>query len=934
MNSIRGSEWNRWDLHLHTASSYDYKYKDKDADDLLCQTLRDNNIKAVAITDHFIIDKDRINSLRTKAPDIVFFPGVELRTDKGGDNLHLILIFSEKLDLNDLSNDFEAIMRRGSAKAPDSDDTIYWDFSDIIKFANEHDALISIHAGRKTNGIDKEITNSLPVNQAIKAEIVNNIHFFELGQKRDINDYETHVFKAVDRKPLIMCSDCHHPNQYQPKESLWIKADLTFEGLKQCLYQPLERVYVGVVPPILDRLQKNKQVNIDRIEVHRIDEPINNQYCWFDCSLPLNPGLVAIIGNKGSGKSALSDILGHLCKCSTMDKASFLNNTRFRKLPKNYADDYIATLSWADKEKYNSRLSESEYDSSIEDAQYLPQKYIEDVCNNIDDTFQREIDKVIFSYVDRTERGDAPNLSGLVQQKSRFIEAKIQSSLLSLKELNASIIRLETKKTNTYKKQIAESLKKTEATLSRHDKSKPTEVKRPDPKSENEEYQKELSALNNKIEKYKLIIEALVSETVVRINNFITDVKSLIAQIMVLEERFTNTQELVTNFINKYEVEGAYEFSLVSSLDFFNDLLEQIEIERVEAQIKLKEYKEELKTLETQKAELISSADNEEKHYQKYLSDLEEWNTRREEIIGDEETEGSLDYYKYESEYLNTKLDQEYSDACSQRDNIVRDIFTQKEQLSSVYKEIYTPIQGEISSLLGNLEDNITFEAELYMSNSNLQGNTLGFINHKFKGRFGRSTEANSEFDRLYRKTDFCNVESVLNFVHELSTAVTENFENAEKKVQDRQGFYDFLFGLSYIGVNFKLKMGNRNLNELSPGERGIVLLIFYLALSKECKPIIIDQPEDNLDNQSVYSKLVPCICKAKQHRQVIIVTHNPNLAVACDAEQIIFCNMNKDTYQINYTSGAIENPEIRKHVIDVLEGTMPAFDLRRRKYN
>lgn len=934
MNSIRGSEWNRWDLHLHTASSYDYKYKAKDSDDLLCQTLRDNNIKAVAITDHFIIDKDRIESLRAKAPEIVFFPGVELRTDKGSNNLHLILIFSEQSDLDTLSSNFEVIMRREKAKASDSNETIYWDFNDIIDFAKKQNALISIHAGRKTNGVDEEIKNSSLFKEAIKEEIANNIHFFEMGQRRDIEGYEKFVFPSIDRKPLIMCSDCHHPNQYQPKESLWIKADLTFEGLKQCLYQPLERVFVGVIPPVLDRLQKNKQVNIDEIEIHRVDSPTHDQYCWFDCSLPLNPGLVAIIGNKGSGKSALSDILGLLCKCSTMDKASFLNNIRFRKLPNNYADDYIATLSWADKEKYNSRLSESEYDSSIEDAQYLPQKYIEDVCNNIDDTFQREIDKVIFSYVDRTERGDAFNLSGLVQQKSRFIEAKIQSSLLSLKELNASIIRLETKKTNTYKKQIAESLKKTEATLSRHDKSKPTEVKRPDPKSENEEYQKELSALNNKIEKYKLIIEALVSETVVRINNFITDVKSLIAQIMVLEERFTNTQELVTNFINKYEVEGAYEFSLVSSLDFFNDLLEQIEIERVEAQIKLKEYKEELKTLETQKAELISSADNEEKHYQKYLSDLEEWNTRREEIIGDEETEGSLDYYKYESEYLNTKLDQEYSDACSQRDNIVRDIFTQKEQLSSVYKEIYTPIQGEISSLLGNLEDNITFEAELYMSNSNLQGNTLGFINHKFKGRFGRPTEANSEFDRLYRKTDFCNVESVLNFVHELSTAVTENFENAEKKVQDRQGFYDFLFGLSYIGVNFKLKMGNRNLNELSPGERGIVLLIFYLALSKECKPIIIDQPEDNLDNQSVYSKLVPCICKAKQHRQVIIVTHNPNLAVACDAEQIIFCNMNKDTYQINYTSGAIENPEIRKHVIDVLEGTMPAFDLRRRKYN
>ena len=113
--------------------------------------------------------------------------------------------------------------------------------------------------------------------------------------------------------------------------------------------------------------------------------------------------------------------------------------------------------------------------------------------------------------------------------------------------------------------------------------------------------------------------------------------------------------------------------------------------------------------------------------------------------------------------------------------------------------------------------------------------------------------------------------------------------------------------------------MGNHPLEELSPGERGIILLIFYLALSKESKPIIIDQPEDNLDNQSVYSKLVPCICKAKQKRQVIIVTHNPNIAVACDAEQIVYCEMDKMRNQIRYVSGAIENPTIRNHVVYAL---------------
>ena len=133
--------------------------------------------------------------------------------------------------------------------------------------------------------------------------------------------------------------------------------------------------------------------------------------------------------------------------------------------------------------------------------------------------------------------------------------------------------------------------------------------------------------------------------------------------------------------------------------------------------------------------------------------------------------------------------------------------------------------------------------------------------------------------------------------------------------------------------MEFGLTLQGRPLEELSPGERGLVLLIFYLALSNNKQPIIIDQPEDNLDNQSIYTKLVPCILEAKKNRQVIIVTHNPNIAIACDAEQIIIANINKSSLEISYKSGSIENEDINKDIVDILEGTVPAFNLRERKY-
>ena len=97
----RGSEWRKWDLHLHTASSFDYKYNSEDADKKLIDTLKSNNISVIAITDHFVIEKDRITNLRELAAamsyDLVIFPGVELRTDKGGSNIHPIIIFDNNI---------------------------------------------------------------------------------------------------------------------------------------------------------------------------------------------------------------------------------------------------------------------------------------------------------------------------------------------------------------------------------------------------------------------------------------------------------------------------------------------------------------------------------------------------------------------------------------------------------------------------------------------------------------------------------------------------------------------------------------------------------------------------------------------------------------------------------------------------------------------
>ena len=80
---------------------------------------------------------------------------------------------------------------------------------------------------------------------------------------------------------------------------------------------------------------------------------------------------------------------------------------------------------------------------------------------------------------------------------------------------------------------------------------------------------------------------------------------------------------------------------------------------------------------------------------------------------------------------------------------------------------------------------------------------------------------------------------------------------------------------------------------------------------------------------------LVKFLKEAKKRRQIIIVTHNPNLAVVADAEQIIHVSLDKKNSRndFSFKSGAIGNSEINRAVVDILEGTLPAFDNRRLKY-
>ena len=288
---------------------------------------------------------------------------------------------------------------------------------------------------------------------------------------------------------------------------------------------------------------------------------------------------------------------------------------------------------------------------------------------------------------------------------------------------------------------------------------------------------------------------------------------------------------------------------------------------------------------------------------------------------------------KIELEYIENQLQKDYEEHKKNRAEIVTQIFQKKKEITEIYKSIYTPVEKEIKRILKDVDSKINFSTDMVVLDKEFGNRLLSYVSKSYNGIFSGKTESVNTINNMLKDKDFNNITDVLKFTEEVLECIYEDIDNSSKKVKNKQEFYQLICNLDYIDIVYSLKVGALSLQELSPGERGIVLLIFYLALSKDDIPIIIDQPEDNLDNQSVYDKLVPCICEAKKKRQVVIVTHNPNIAIACDAEQIIYCNIDKNNNKIFYKSGSIENSNIRKKVIDILEGTMPAFDLRRRKY-
>jgi hypothetical protein len=271
----------------------------------------------------------------------------------------------------------------------------------------------------------------------------------------------------------------------------------------------------------------------------------------------------------------------------------------------------------------------------------------------------------------------------------------------------------------------------------------------------------------------------------------------------------------------------------------------------------------------------------------------------------------------------------------------------EKQALESLYAPLHKALQEGSA-----IDKRLTFVARIGADIIAHARRGLEIVDRSRKGNY-RGEEsllenAFKEFCGAIEQADF-DRQAIKQAIDSLRKTFTElggkphRIADQTRKDRTEQEFDNWFYSTEQFFVTYSIRFDDKSLELLSPGQKGIVLLLLYLDIEREDnRPLVIDQPEENLDNLSVYEHLIEYFRKRKKTRQILIITHNPNLVVNTDSEQVVVANFDgRRTPKIDYAAGPLEDtssnaddPGIREHVCKILEGGEEAFRRREERYS
>lgn len=910
----RGSEWRIWDLHVHTPLSIENSYgcaNDEDGWNKYITALEQlpSDIKVLGINDYLFIDgykkvKEYKDSGRLSNIELLL-PVVEFRLarfcgHKQFKRINFHVIFSDEVSVDVIQHQF--LNALSSQYALSSDCTQQW--GGVVTRENLEDLgrriINSVPDEQKHNYGSplKEGFNNLNLELSQITTILNNApQYFKgkyltaigktewdefkwddtsIAEKKTIINQADIVFTAAENiqrfnnakvklqeqhvnSLLLDCSDAHSFADASTKDRLgncmtWIKADPTFEGLKQILFEPEDRVCICDSKPEY----KYDYDVIDRVE-------LNSANTWHQ-TIYLNQNLNSIIGGRSTGKSTLLASLAASFNCADdVDNKDYINQLR----------DSVHVY-WRDGQENGDKYIE-----------YFPQNKISKVAE------PQETDKLLMDI-----------LLGKEDVKVEYDKHKsLLASRFSTIQTNVALY-FEKRRLYIEKKLYIKGIG--------DDKGIKIEISKLE--KQRNEYQSRLTDKSDVLNIYIKDAEEIRKKQMVK--------SLLLKESEILKQHQQDCFVVINNSINISDLTSEHSLELSQIIKSATEKA-NTEVQEVITQILAKNIQS-ISKIDAQIAEIQS------KDVYKEGKQIFEANKSLTDIIK-------------QLDELNKKLAL-----------ITRETET-SQKLHEEFKEIGRNLLSMHISYLDAMND-IAFKMRLQYEDVLLTSAIVlkPALNQALSECISlRSTAMNDLIDSVvkgFNKRTKIDIEECLTNI--LNKALRN--EIPFKAGYDAQSFMSRILSENWFGLSLNVEYDGDNLKDMSPGKRSFVVLKLLLDFSDKRSPILIDQPEDNLDNRAIYTDLVKYIRKKKKERQIILVTHNPNIVVGADSEEVIIANQNgknspnKNGIKFRYLCGSLENSKdrindeimpildrcgVREHVCDILEGGKNAFMDREHKY-
>jgi len=981
------------DLHIHSDESNDFprecsyngekifpeekeKEKNLKPEDFLdaARTNYENRLDLISITDHMKFRKScEISQFSRK--EIVSLPGIEVGiriSETTEESIHLLCIFEEGKSSEDIEHIFSGITDLLPYDKRKDDYSIKTDIKSFIeKVHNKHGVCIAAHVNTK-GGIRKAFFESdikyIMKERELKAlneqknrngenwsngkeqylqsltneviELRNDIQdkyldylieteidAIQVQKSSDYKFYSSEYCEKLKLKtiPAILSSDAHCLKAIgYPSKITFVKmTDCNWQNLKQALQDPQTRIrYSDNVN--IHNFTKIKGIIFDGEDgFFKSIDIVNNQ------SRPQVFGfadnLTCLIGGRGSGKSATIDALRYVFKEKKeldllpeklrediIDRLNHtLKNTTIYLLMENEnGEEIIISIlydNWENR-KYNSKFMNGE-DAGINlstSLSYSLDIYGWSEIENLgkDKIKQRElIDNFISGIKDVQERiseqklllntnrqdllRSAKELKDLIPTIKDFNEVKAAYDKINTPQMQSLFKELDIEQK---KKAALEGLKKKITEIGEHIemnydveetiKTAQSIIKKNFENDEQDEYKKWLTKINRNIFGKEEGPLSILLQAYERIKTAYDQI------IQNLETEYALVETEIAKINNKIRTEESKDIRDLSNLNT------------------RQRYKEKFDDRLNKKQQIhdIRKAVNEKlKERQKLLTDFLTLINRRSELREIKKDEINKELEETLKKEINIKIDFE---KLGDRDEFEKVLGKSGEEdgilkgLSSRYKD--RRFAQIISAHLNPIE----------FSNKILNSDKSAFIlSHP---------DGNDEI----RVNDSQNIFEHLN----------PEIEEYDEKYYSLDKLKTIL-QLQEIEIDDYpiIKLNDSPISGLSPGQRCSSLLPIILLQGN--RPLIIDQPEDNLDNRLVFDLVVDILRNLKERRQIIVATHNPNIPVSGDAEQIlVFESIDRDSGQVTI-QGSVDSPEIIKAVKEIMEGGEEAFEIRAKKY-